>query len=44
MNLNQFTEAEAIENREIACVRVHIKRMNQSIKQFHMINFSLFEV
>ena len=33
-NRNQFTEAEAIDNREIACARVHIERMHQRIKQF----------
>ena len=33
-NRNQFTEAEAIKNREITCARVHIERMNQRIKHF----------
>ena len=34
----QFSEKEAIENRDIACARVHIERMKQRIKQFEILN------
>ena len=34
----QLTEIEALENREIACARVHIERVNQRIKQFQILN------
>ena len=37
-NKKQLTEVEALENREIACARVHIDRVNQRIKQFQILN------
>ena len=33
-NKKQLTEVEALENREIACSRVHIERVNQRISNF----------
>ena len=37
-NKKQLTEVEALENREIACARVHIERVNQRIKQFQILS------
>jgi len=37
-NKQQLSEEEALQNREIACARVHIERMNQRIKQFQILN------
>lgn len=37
-NQQQLSEEEALQNREIACARVHIERMNQRIKQFKILN------
>ena len=34
----KLTEAEALENREIACARVHIEEVNQRIKEFQILN------
>lgn len=34
----QLSEEEALQNREIACARVHVERMNQRIKQFQILN------
>ena len=37
----QLPEKESIENKDIACARVHIERMNQRIKQFDILNHKL---
>jgi len=34
----QLSEEKTLLNKEIACARVHIKRMNQRIKQFQILN------
>ena len=33
----QMPESDAIRNREIACARVHIERMNARIKEFKIL-------
>lgn len=34
----QLSEHDSIENKDIACARVHIERMNQRIKSFQLLN------
>ncbi|XP_033222509.1 uncharacterized protein LOC117176374 [Belonocnema kinseyi] len=40
-NKEQFTKAEAIDNKEIASARVHIERVNQRIKLFQILNHKI---